>query len=67
MNPKTAPTIVLVCAIFAATALEGLAIWKGQDGKFFAATMGLIGALGGVTVGRLLYYKPPTVGAEKEE
>lgn len=45
-----APVPVLITAIVCMTALEGLAIYRGVDGKFFAMSMGLIGAAAGVSI-----------------
>lgn len=50
---------IIVLAIIAIAILEGLAIWKGLDGKMFAGAIGAICALGGVEIGRILGRKEP--------
>jgi len=42
--------IVVIAAIYAITILEGLAIWKGIDGKLFSLAVALIAGLGGYVV-----------------
>ncbi len=56
-KPAAIPVSVLVTAIVAMTVMELFALYRGINGTLFALTMGLIGAVAGVSVGNLFGYR----------
>lgn len=45
---------VTIAAILCITVLEGLALWKGIDGKILSGAIGVIAGLGGFIAGKKL-------------
>jgi len=54
---KKPPSAVLVVAIIGITLLEGLAIYKDLDGKFFALTLAAISGIAGFSLSELIFYR----------
>ena len=48
------PVGVIITAIVTIGALEGLALYRGIDGQFFALVIAAIAALGGVKIGEMI-------------
>jgi hypothetical protein len=47
------PAVVLIVAVICLAALEGYALYLGMNGTLFALTIGLIGSIAGVSVGKI--------------
>ncbi|MGH8003259.1 MAG: hypothetical protein ACRECJ_00845 [Limisphaerales bacterium] len=54
---KKRPSAVLISAIIGITVLEGLALYKGLDGKFFGLALASIAGIGGFSLSKLIFYR----------
>ncbi|MCI0596988.1 MAG: hypothetical protein L0Z48_10685 [candidate division Zixibacteria bacterium] len=54
---KNPPAVVLIAAVLVLGALEGIALWRGVNGFYFATTVGAVCGLCGVTAGKLIWDK----------
>ncbi len=54
MKEKAPATVVLVAAIIGIVILEAIALLQGINGALFMASIGIVGLIAGVPIGKLL-------------